>query len=361
MTLGSELVARGHSVHVLGHESTRGPFEQGGLFFTTWANTLEPPFIRHYMPEDEEYEWATEHIFFATAYQDELRLAIEDLEPDVVLVDHALRYAILEAMRADQPLVVLCHIPYSAMVSFEGEDQKLEAFKDAVRRDELPEYVSRRAWIETADSILVFSYAGFDPLSGDEAGENVLYVGPLRTAINDGDNLERRYPDRPLVLISLSTSDQNQNELLQRLCDACAQLPVEALVTTGPTVPADSLDTSDNVTAVEYVDHGIVLPDADLLVTHAGHGTVAAGLKHGVPMLCVPFGRDQPFNADRVRQLGLGSVIDADTSPAQLRLEIDRMLADSDQRQRSESFARSLEDHPGLDEALNAIEQIFTA
>lgn len=138
MTLGSELVARGHSVHVLRHESTRGPFEQGGLFFTTWANTLEPPFIRHYMPEDEEYEWATEHIFVATAYQDELRLAIEDLEPDVVLVDHALRYAILEAMRADQPLVVLCHIPYSAMVSFEGEDQKLEAFKDAVRRDGLP-------------------------------------------------------------------------------------------------------------------------------------------------------------------------------------------------------------------------------
>ena len=353
-------MARGHDVRVLGHESTRDRFEGAGCSFTMWANSVEPPFIRSFMPPEQEYEWANEHIFFGTTYQDDLRPAIEEFQPDVVLVDHALRYASLEAMRTGQSLVVLCHIPYAALVEFEGDEDCLELFKEAVRRDGLPEYVSRREWIERADSVLVFSYAGFDPLYGAEAGQNVLHVGSLRTTTSNAPMMQQRYPDRPFVLVSLSTSDQNQGEVLKKISDACAELPVEALVTTGLAIEPSSLDTASNVTAIEYADHDTILPRADLLVTHAGHGTVVAALKHGVPMLCIPLGRDQPFNANRIAELGFGSVITADVSTDQIRNQITTMLDNTEAKQRSKNFASSLGNHPDIHEAVNAIENILT-
>ena len=43
-----------------------------------------------------------------------------------------------------------------------------------------------------------------------------------------------------------------------------------------------------------------MLPHAALVVTHAGWQTINAALADGVPLVCVPDGRDQPDNAARV-------------------------------------------------------------
>jgi len=36
-----------------------------------------------------------------------------------------------------------------------------------------------------------------------------------------------------------------------------------------------------------------VFPLADLVITHAGHGTLMRALSHGLPLVCLPMGRDQ--------------------------------------------------------------------
>ena len=356
-TLAGALAARGDDVHVLGHESTRGRFEDTGSTFIGWANSSQPPFVREFIPQDQEYAYAAEHIFFGKSYQSDLRPVIETLRPDVVMVDVNLRYGILEGLRVRQPLIVLCHILYG--LAAHGDDTASPYFPElaqAATRDGVPGFSSRRAMMDMADRVLVFGFAGFDPLSGAEAGENVLHVGPLRAADAGQSSWVQRLPDRKFVLIALSTSDQNQGAILQRLCDACAQLDVEAVVTTGPMVAPESLDTSENVTAINYVNHDEVLPVADLLVTHAGHGTVAAGLTHGVPMLCIPFGRDQNLNADRVQKLGLGAVLDPDSQTDVLRRAIRDMLIDDNLKMRAKQFSDSLQAHPGIQEALAAID-----
>jgi MGT family glycosyltransferase len=210
--------------------------------------------------------------------------------------------------------------------------------------------------MDLADCVLVFSYAGFDPLSGIEAGESVVHVGPLRVAGEKPSGWERRMPDRELVLIALSTSDQDQEATLQRLCDACAHLDIEAVVTTGPMVSPEDLDTPANVRAIDFVNHDDILPETDLLVTHAGHGTVAAGLTYGVPMMCMPFGRDQDLNADRVTELGLGTVVGPNSSTDVLRRLIRDMLDSDALRQRARQFSDSLRTHPGIREALVVID-----
>jgi MGT family glycosyltransferase len=356
-TLAGALTARGDDVHVLGHESTRESFQDTGSTFIGWENSSQPPFIREFVPEDLESAYAEEHIFFGSSYRSDLRPVIQRLRPDVVMVDALLRYGILEGLRVDQPLIVLCHILYGIAVRY--DDTATPYFPEltqAAVRDGVPEFASRRAMMDLADGVLVFSYSGFDPLSGKEAGESVVHVGPLRATGDKPSGWERRTPDRELVLIALSTSDQNQGATLQRLCDACAQLDIEAVITTGPTVAPEDLDTSENVTAIDFVNHDDILPETDLLVTHAGHGTVVAGLTHGVPMMCVPFGRDQDFNADRVAELGLGTVIDPDSQTDVLSRSIRDMLDDDALRQRTKQFSDSLQTHPGIGEALAVID-----
>src|SRR5262249_45727634 len=212
---------------------------------------------------------------------------------------------------------------------------------------------SHRALLESS-LVLVASYRGFDEV--DAPGANVVHVGPMRAAAATGPVWRRRAPDRPLVLVGLSTSNQNQVPVLQRLCDALGALDVEALVTTGPAIAPELLHAAANTTVVPFVAHDEVLPSADLLVTHAGHGTAMAGVTYGVPMLCVPMGRDQPFIADRVARLGLGPVTRPDASANELERAVPTLLADVAARGRARAFAESLRDHPGLDHAVGLVE-----
>jgi rhamnosyltransferase subunit B len=58
-----------------------------------------------------------------------------------------------------------------------------------------------------------------------------------------------------------------------------------------------------------YLPFSQVLPRAALLVYHGGVGTLAQGIKAGIPHLVVPHGYDQFDSGWRIEQLGLGSSI----------------------------------------------------
>src|SRR5262249_17590959 len=73
----------------------------------------------------------------------------------------------------------------------------------------------------------------------------------------------------------------------------------------GVFAPSD-FRTPPNVVAVASAPHGAVLPLARAVVAHGGHGTVMKALAHGLPLLCIPLGRDQPDNAVRVLESGAG-------------------------------------------------------
>lgn len=115
---------------------------------------------------------------------------------------------------------------------------------------------------------------------------------------------------------------------LRRLLDALDRLPVRALVTLGPAVPATALEPPPNVELVAWRPHCEVLPRADLVVTHGGHGTVATALRYGVPVLCLPMERDQRDVAARARGHHAGLVASTDASVPTLRALIARGVQD---------------------------------
>ena len=80
-------------------------------------------------------------------------------------------------------------------------------------------------------------------------------------------------------------------------------------MTTGPASIRPRSWPAPNTQVVQYQAHTEILPAASLVITHAGLGTVMMSLGHGVPMVCVPMGRDQFFNAERVEALGAGLML----------------------------------------------------
>lgn len=79
---------------------------------------------------------------------------------------------------------------------------------------------------------------------------------------------------------------------------------------------------------VRSAPHGAVLAHTDVLVTHGGHGTVMKGLVAGVPIVCMPTGRDQPDNAARLTHHGAGIKISKKASPAKIASAIQQVLND---------------------------------
>lgn len=139
---------------------------------------------------------------------------------------------------------------------------------------------------------------------------------------------------RPLALVSFSTTFQNHAGPLQRVIDAIGDLPMRAVVTLGGSIRPDELRASENVFVCESAPHHAILPEAALVVTHGGHGTVAKALAHGKPMLVMPHGRDQNDNAARVTHRDAGLSLQASAEVAEIRDALARLLNEP-------SFARA--------------------
>jgi UDP:flavonoid glycosyltransferase YjiC (YdhE family) len=103
---------------------------------------------------------------------------------------------------------------------------------------------------------------------------------------------------------------------------------VRLLVTLGATISADELRAAPNSRLVETAPHNAVMPQASLVVTHGGHGTVSRALVHRKPLIVVPHGRDQNDNAARVSARGAGLVLDAQSSAEEFSAAIRQVLSD---------------------------------
>ena len=130
------------------------------------------------------------------------------------------------------------------------------------------------------------------------------------------------------MLIALSTTFQDHETTLQRIVDALAGLPVRGVLTTGPAVDPNGVRAPANVRVVRSAPHGALLREATVAVTHAGHGTVMKSLAAGVPMLCLPMGRDQNDNAARVVAHGAGMRLRPNAASAKIARAVQRLIAE---------------------------------
>jgi len=196
--------------------------------------------------------------------------------------------------------------------------------------------------------------------AAETADSSVHYLGPIFETLRD-DPWASPWPlddDRPLVLVSFSTTGLwDQSGRIQNTLEGLADEPVRVLVSASRAMDLGPIP--GNARIGSFVPHQKVLRDAALTVTHAGHGTVAASLAHGVPIVALPNqAADQPFLAARVQQLGAGLALDGEAGPAEIREGARAVMTQSSYARAAAKLALVIRAAPGVDGAVFELERL---
>jgi UDP:flavonoid glycosyltransferase YjiC (YdhE family) len=153
-------------------------------------------------------------------------------------------------------------------------------------------------------------------------------------------------PGAPWALVTVSSLPQPEEMTLARTAlQTLAACPVRVMVTLSAGHPRDELGAVPaNARIEQLVSHAAVLKRSCLLVSHAGHGVVAKALYYGVPMVLVPWGRDQPGVAARAAALGIAEVLARhDLTEPRLAAAIHRVLGTPRYQERAAQIAGRLQ------------------
>lgn len=370
--LARELIARGHEVHVLADPTIEAEALAAGCLFHSWveaphcdARTPEAALIR-----DWEYKNPLSAIKVylrdflcgpaARAARDTLHV-IDEAAIDVVLNDYALIGPSMAAELRGLPRVAL--MPNIYIIPTKGIPPlgpglapargPLGRARDAVLRtvttrmfNSTTDLVNEQRkelglapvdstfeQVLNVDTLLVLTSRSFD-FPSDYLPANVIYAGPVLadpTWSNGAESWVPPWPednDDPIVLVALSSTFQDQRALLYRIIEGLATLPVRALVTLGEQLDVADFPDRGNVVVVQHAPHTEVIARAAAVVTHCGHGTTIKALAAGVPMVCIPMGRDQNDTAARVVARGAGVRLKPSAPASKIADATNRVLQD---------------------------------
>ena len=314
--------------------------------------------------------------------------AIEDLQPDAIATDLFLFGALIASEKAAIPTAVL--VPNIYPWPRQGVPPVGPGLAPASGlltkvRDKVVGSMGARLWnmgladinlvrsqhgldelssvfeqADRADRVLVLTSAAFD-LDGDSP-DNVRFVGPVLDDPSWADSSHLLDPDdhRPLVLVSMSSTFQDQLAAIRRVVEALDGMNVRAVVTLGPALDPSGFDAPANVTIVQSAPHAELLPKAAVVVTHCGHGTTIKALAAGVPLVCLPMGRDQNDTAARVVHHGAGLRLKPAAQPVAIRRAITTVLDNPHYRQAATRLANEIRSDIAADRAIDELERLPT-
>ena len=94
---------------------------------------------------------------------------------------------------------------------------------------------------------------------------------------------------------------------------------------------------------------------------HGGSGSVLGALAHGLPLVLLPMGADQPQNAQRCAALGAGRVLDViAATPDDVRDAVSAVLSEPSYRAAAERLRDELAALPGPEHAVALVERLAT-
>jgi UDP:flavonoid glycosyltransferase YjiC (YdhE family) len=186
------------------------------------------------------------------------------------------------------------------------------------------------------------------------------YVGPLLWETPAPLPAYLTEPGAAFVLVTLSSMVQDDLPLAHAALVVLAPRPVRVVLTLGSGRPPTALQpVPPNARVESYVPHSMILERGKLLLSHAGHGSVMKALWYGVPMVLVPWGRDQPGVAARAEHLGVARVVSRDQlTDARLSEAMTQVLEDPRYQQRAQEISRRLQAEAPVTTACRWIEQM---
>ena len=155
--------------------------------------------------------------------------------------------------------------------------------------------------------------------------------------------------ERPLVLIAPSTAQDPEHTLLRAALRGLAHARVRVLATYNRRLPPGPLPVPQNTRVVEWLPYSRTMPRCEVVVCHAGHGTLVRALACGCAVVACPAVGDMNENAARLDWAGAGVRVPRRFAyPRPLRMAVERALAEPLIRARAGQLAKWMATHdPG--------------
>lgn len=371
IALARSLAGRGHRVVVETWEQWRQAVEQAGLEFRGAEE------YRVFSSYDEETGPAAGDAALA------LLPLLDELQPDVVVNDILTLAPALAAERAGIPWATL--IPHL----YPEHEEGLPFFAFGAQPPRTP--IGKLAW--TLPLPLLVSglrqgrrelntereRTGLPPVERFHGGTSrslamvatypqleyprrwpahVRVTGPMEFEMPSPD-VDLPVGDAPLVLVAASTAHDPGCRLVRSTLEALADEPVRVVATTNGHMPPEPIDIPANAVLHGWLRYSQVLPLADLVISHGGHGTLARALGAGVPMICCPAVGDMSENAARLAWSGTGLMIPWRLASARsLRLAARKILSDPGFRSRAGEIKRWAERNDGAEKGAELVEEL---
>jgi MGT family glycosyltransferase len=208
--------------------------------------------------------------------------------------------------------------------------------------------------------VLVITSESFD-FHGAAHPQHVRYVGPVLTDPGWVTEWHSPWPEndtRPLVVVSLSSTYMAQERVLERAIEGLGRLDVRVLVTTGPAIDPASLLAAPNAVVLRSAPHAKLFPEAAVVVTHAGMGTVTRALAAGVPLVCLPMARDQLDVAARVVYANAGVRLRPSAKPAAIAAAVERVIREPGFRDAARRVGARLSADAAAQQAIAELEAV---
>ena len=313
----------------------------------------------------------------------DLRAAIDEVQPDVLLVDVICQGAGFVAEASGLPWVQ--HCPYPPVFGSKDappygpglrpapgpvgrvRDGLVRAIADRISSRHVPALNDLRAELGLEplqrfdeqhlkpDRYLLFTAEPYEYPRTDWP-DSVRLVGPMAWEppgeVPDWLAEERR----PIGLVTASTVRQGDDRLIEVALEALAGDDLAVIVTTGAQDP-DQFDVPSGARVERFVPHGPILARAACVVSHGGMGITQKALAAGVPVCVVPFCRDQFEVARRVEVAEAGVRLHHRRLTAR---RLRRAVAEAmERRAGAEQVARWFAAAGGAPAAADAVEEVL--
>jgi MGT family glycosyltransferase len=163
-----------------------------------------------------------------------------------------------------------------------------------------------------------------------------------------------------VALVSLGTAYNDRPGFYRTVVRSAADRPWQVVLATGG-MDREALGALPaNVEVHRQVPQLAVLRHARAFVTHAGMGGTMEGLHFQVPMVAIPQMAEQRANADRIAELGLGTVLPPDRVTADtLWKAVEDVAGDEQVKERLAWMRREMTAAGGIPAAADAVERIL--
>jgi len=400
LALAEGLVNRGHDVRVLTEDCLAADVAAAGCRFEPWVEGPNRASRTEDLIRDSEartplgaFARARDRVVMgpAAAYARDTRAALEREAVDVLASDYMLFGPPIAGERAGVPTALLVHnvyivpepgkpapgpgfLPARGLLGRTRDravsrafvalfNRGLPAVNRARKEQGLPPLRHVLEHFDQAQRVLVLASENFD-FHGYSHPQHLRYVGSTLSDPPWVDDWHAPWDEddsRPLVIVSFSSTYMAQEQVLARAIDGLGRIDARVLVTTGPAIDPASFRAPDNTTVVRSAPHAQLFSETAVVVTHAGMGTVTRALAAGVPLVCIPMGRDQLDVAARVVYPGAGVRLRPSAKADAIRAAVERVIREPSFRTAAARIGASITADAAAQRGLTELETLASA